>query len=74
MIGTFQSITLFGTGDPKLMAGGISTALVTTVLGLVCAIPLLLLHNVVSSKSKGLLHILEEQAAGLLSKRVEKQA
>lgn len=74
MIGTFQSITLFGTGDPKLMAGGISTALITTVLGLVCAIPLLLLHNVVSSKSKGLLHILEEQAAGLLSKRVEKKA
>ncbi len=74
MIGTFQSITLFGTGDPKLMAGGISTALVTTVLGLVCAIPLLLLHNVVHSKSKGLLHILEEQAAGLLSKRVENEA
>ncbi len=74
MIGTFQSITLFGTGDPKLMAGGISTALVTTVLGLVCAIPLLLLHNVVHSKSKGLLHILEEQAAGLLSKRVETEA
>ena len=48
MIATFQSITLFGTGDPKLMAGGISTALITTVLGLVCAIPLLLLHNFVS--------------------------
>ena len=74
MIGTFQSITLFGTGDPKLMAGGISTALVTTVLGLVCAIPLLLLHNVVSAKSKGLIHILEEQAAGLLSKRMENKA
>ena len=52
MIATFQSITLFGTGDPKLMAGGISTALVTTVLGLVCAIPMLLLHNFVSAKSK----------------------
>lgn len=71
MIATFQSITLFGTGDPKLMAGGISTALITTVLGLVCAIPLLLLHNVVSSKSKGLIQILEEQAAGLLSKKVD---
>jgi len=71
MIATFQSITLFGTGDPKLMAGGISTALVTTVLGLVCAIPLLLLHNVVASKSKGLIQILEEQAAGLLSKKVD---
>jgi len=74
MIATFQSITLFGTGDPKLMAGGISTALITTVLGLVCAIPLLLLHNVVSSKSKGLIQILEEQAAGLLSKRVSEGA
>jgi biopolymer transport protein ExbB len=71
MIATFQSITLFGTGDPKLMAGGISTALITTVLGLVCAIPLLLLHNVVASKSKGLIQILEEQAAGLLSKKVD---
>ena len=61
---------IFGTGDPKLMAGGISTALITTVLGLVCAIPLLLLHNVVSGKSKSLIQILEEQAAGLLSKKV----
>lgn len=74
MIATFQSITLFGTGDPKLMAGGISTALVTTVLGLVCAIPLLLLHNVVSGKSKSLIQILEEQAAGLLSKKVNTEA
>lgn len=74
MIATFQSITLFGTGDPKLMAGGISTALITTVLGLVCAIPLLLLHNVVASKSKGLIQILEEQAAGLLSKKVDGSA
>ena len=73
MIATFQSITLYGTGDPKLMAGGISTALVTTVLGLVCAIPLLLLHNFVSSKSNRLIHILEEQVAGLLSQKAEQQ-
>ncbi|MAE59263.1 MAG: hypothetical protein CME69_10295, partial [Halobacteriovorax sp.] len=71
-IATFQSITLFGTGDPKLMAGGISTALITPELGLVCAIPLLLLHNFVSAKSKGLIQILEEQAAGLLTKQNEK--
>jgi len=45
MIATFQSITLFGTGDPKLMAGGISTALMTTVLGLISAIPLIFLHE-----------------------------
>ncbi|MAZ49825.1 MAG: hypothetical protein CME65_14785 [Halobacteriovoraceae bacterium] len=71
MIGTFQSITLFGTGDPKLMAGGISTALVTTVLGLVCAIPLLLLHNLISGKSQELVQILEEQTAGLLAEKAE---
>ena len=71
MIATFQSITLFGTGDPKLMAGGISQALITTVLGLVCAIPLLLMHNVVASKSKGLVQILEEESAGLIASRAE---
>ena len=69
MIATFQSITLFGTGDPKLMAGGISQALVTTVLGLVCAIPLLLLYNFISSKCQGLLQILEEQSVGLIAER-----
>ena len=51
MIGTFQAITLFGTGDPKLMAGGISQALVTTVLGLCAAIPLVLSHGLLSSQS-----------------------
>ena len=73
MIGTFQSITLFGTGDPKLMAGGISTALVTTVLGLVCAIPLLLFHNLISGKSSELVQILEEQSAGLLAAKAEEE-
>jgi biopolymer transport protein ExbB len=72
MIATFQSITLFGTGDPKLMAGGISQALITTVLGLVCAIPLLLLHNVVATQSKDLVQILEEESAGLVAGRAEK--
>ncbi|MCJ8275647.1 MAG: MotA/TolQ/ExbB proton channel family protein [Bdellovibrionales bacterium] len=72
MIATFQSITLFGTGDPKLMAGGISQALITTVLGLVCAIPLLLLHNLVATRSKGLVQILEEQSAGMIATRAEK--
>ncbi len=72
MIATFQSITLFGTGDPKLMAGGISQALMTTVLGLVCAIPLLLLHNVIANKSKGLVQILEEESAGMIAARAEK--
>ncbi len=71
MIGTFQSITLFGTGDPKLMAGGISMALITTVQGLVCAIPLILLHTFISSKSKGIVQLLEEQSAGLIAAKSE---
>ncbi len=71
MIATFQAITLFGAGDPKLMAGGISQALVTTVLGLCVAIPLVLLHSIVSSKSKGLIEILEEQSAGMIARHSE---
>lgn len=71
MIATFQAITNFGTGDPKLMAGGISQALITTVLGLVAAIPLLLSHNLVSGQSKRLVQILDEQAAGLIAKAME---
>lgn len=67
MINTFQAITLFGTGDPKLMAGGISEALVTTVLGLVIAIPLVLLHSYVASRSDKATHLLDEQSAGLLA-------
>ena len=72
MIETFQQITLFGTGDPKLMAGGISQALVTTMLGLFVAIPLVLLHSFVASKSKTLIEILEEQSAGLIAAHSEK--
>lgn len=73
MIITFQSITLFGTGDPKLMAGGISQALVTTVLGLVVAIPLLFAHSFLSSRSRALIQVLEQQSAGLLARVVEKK-
>ncbi|WP_342609825.1 MotA/TolQ/ExbB proton channel family protein [Vibrio tritonius] len=72
MIGTFQSITLFGTGDPKLMAGGISEALVTTMLGLVVAIPLLFLYSLVQSKGKRMVQILEEQSAGFIARYQEK--
>ncbi len=69
MIVTFQAITLFGTGDPKLMAGGISQALVTTVLGLTVAIPVVLLHTLVAGRSKGILHVLQEQSAGIVATR-----
>lgn len=72
MIETFQSIQLFGTGDPKMMASGISMALVTTALGLICAIPLLFLHTVISNKSSNLIQTLEEQAAGLIAKKTSK--
>lgn len=71
MIATFQAITLFGTGDPKLMAGGISQALVTTVLGLVVAIPLLFLHSLLSARSRSVIQVLEEQSAGLLARYIE---
>ncbi len=71
MINTFQAITLFGTGDPQIMASGISEALVTTVLGLVAAIPLLLLHAFASGASKRVTQILEEQAAGLIAEHAE---
>lgn len=71
MIATFQAITLFGTGDPKLMAGGISTALITTVLGLVTAIPLLFAYTYIASKADELISILEEQSIGLLAKSLK---
>jgi biopolymer transport protein ExbB len=74
MIITFQAITLYGAGDPKLMAGGISTALVTTVLGLVVAIPMVFLHTLVQSRSRRLIQILQEESAGMLSERAERQA
>ncbi|MFT7234642.1 MAG: biopolymer transport protein ExbB [Methylophagaceae bacterium] len=72
MIETFQSITLFGTGDPKLMSGGISQALVTTELGLAVAIPLLLIHSLLSSKSNGLVQIFDEESAALIAHNAEK--
>jgi biopolymer transport protein ExbB len=73
MILVFQAITIFGAGDPKRMAGGISGALVTTVLGLIAAIPILLLHTFLSGKAKGIMHVLEEQSAGILAERAEKR-
>ncbi len=71
MIQTFQAITLFGAGDPKMMAGGISQALVTTMLGLIAAIPLVLLHALVANSAKRIIDILDEQSAGLIAQRSE---
>lgn len=70
MIGTFQAITLFGTGDPKMMAGGISQALMTTVLGLVAAIPLLFIHNLLSSRAQYIRQILQQQSLAILANRL----
>jgi len=72
MIVTFQQITLFGTGDPKIMADGISQALITTVEGLVVAIPMVLLHAFLSSRSKAIVQTLDEEAAGLIAESAEK--
>lgn len=68
MIITFQSITLFGTSDPKLMAGGISTALITTVLGLTAAIPLLFTNTFIAAKTKAIIDVIEHQSVGLIAK------
>ncbi|MCV6615562.1 MAG: MotA/TolQ/ExbB proton channel family protein [Cellvibrionaceae bacterium] len=73
MIVTFQAITIFGAGDPKAMAGGISGALVTTVLGLVVAIPTVLMHTLVNGRAQRVLHILDEQSAGIVAENVEKK-
>ena len=67
MIETFQAITLFGTGDPKLMADGISQALVTTMLGLITAVPLLFIHNQLDTRSREIVQIIEEQAIGRIA-------
>ena len=72
MIKTFQVITLYGAGDPKMMAGGISQALMTTVLGLVVAIPMVLLHTVVSGQSRKIINILQSQSAGLIAQHSER--
>lgn len=72
MIKTFQVITLYGAGDPKMMAGGISQALMTTVLGLVVAIPMVLIHTLVSGQSKRIVNILHSQSAGIVAQHAER--
>ncbi len=71
MIEVFQQITLFGTGDPQIMAGGISGALVTTVLGISVAIPTVLIHTLIKSRSDRILHVMEEQATGIIARKAE---
>ena len=73
MIATFQQITLFGTGDPRIMAGSISMALVTTAQGIIAALPLILTHSIVASRSKSIVHILDEQTAGIIATHAESE-
>jgi len=71
MIETFQSMTLFGAGDPKIVSGGISLALVATELGLLVAIPILLLHGWLHGLSNQIIHVLEEEIAAIVARREE---
>ena len=71
MIETFTMITLFGTGDPKTMASGISVALVTTWLGLMVAIPTTFMYATVNNFAKGILGTIEESSTGMVAKRSE---
>ncbi len=73
MIETFQVITQFGNSDPKVMAGGISMALVTTVMGLVAAMPLLLAHNFLSSRAEAIKGTLEKQGVSIVAQRAESE-
>lgn len=74
MIQTFNAITIYGTGDPSTMAEGISAALITTVLGLLVAIPILLLHTVISGRAKRVMDALEEQSAGIIAENAERRS
>lgn len=73
MIITFQSITESGSGDPRLMATGIGQAMIATVLGLGVSIPFLFVNAALSSFSKEIIQILDEQSTGLLAERLEKK-
>lgn len=72
MINTFQTITLVGNADPKLMAGGISQALMTTVLGLIVAVPLLFSHSYVAARSREVMVFLSQQSLGYIARSLEK--
>ncbi|QEY17075.1 energy transducer TonB [Cellvibrio sp. KY-GH-1] len=73
MITTFQAITIFGAGDPKNMAGGISAALITTVQGLLVAIPMVLMHTLVNGRAKSVTHVLDEQTTGIIAENAERK-
>lgn len=65
MISTFHVITLYGTGDPRMMSGGISTALITTMVGLGVAIPIMLLYTFLTRQVEHVIGDMEEKAVAL---------
>jgi biopolymer transport protein ExbB len=65
MIATFHTITLFGTGDPRMMSGGISEALATTMFGLAVAIPITLIHTFLTRRVEHIVGDMEEKAVAL---------
>lgn len=67
MIDTFHVITLHGTGDPRMMSGGISEALVTTMLGLSVAIPIMLAHTLLNRAVDNHIGQMEEKAVALVN-------
>ncbi|WP_022668611.1 MotA/TolQ/ExbB proton channel family protein [Desulfospira joergensenii] len=67
MINTFHAITYFGTGDPRMMSGGISEALVTTMLGLSAAIPIMLGHTLLSRKVETQIMKMEEKSVAFVN-------
>ena len=72
MIETFQAITAYGNSDPQVLSSGISQALLTTKFGLIAAVPLMLLHSLLTSKSDSILHVIEHQSAVLLAQRQQR--
>lgn len=71
MVATFQALSMFGAGDAKVVAGGISEALVATIIGLCVAIPTLVVHSFLKSRSDGIVQVLDEQAAGMVARLAE---
>jgi biopolymer transport protein ExbB len=67
MIATFKAISSFGSGDPKMLAAGISEALICTATGMAVAIPSLLLHAFLSRRAKGIIGSMEQTAVGFVN-------
>lgn len=74
MIGVFQVITTAGTGDPRLMAGGISEALLTTQFGLVVAVPIMLVHHLLERQVDGIVYDMQEKGTSFIVTMIKQKA